>query len=145
VLRSFNLDCNAIALDARTGLFLDAGAIKAVSQKRVDIVHGVIRHSQSTFAAKSVLLQIRLKYTLAGYLKHLVGSHLNCASLEHEVGKYFANVDLIAGAVYESSKKDPDSPVEPTSGAGGLKLNIMQSRNPIKFVNHHRANALRIG
>ncbi|PYT29341.1 MAG: hypothetical protein DMG57_11985 [Acidobacteria bacterium] len=65
VLRTFNLDCNAIALDLGTGLFLDGGAIKAIHQKRIGFVRGVIRHSEETFAAKALILDLRLKYTLA--------------------------------------------------------------------------------
>ena len=89
VLRTFNLDCNAIALDIRTGLFLDGGALEAIQQKQVDFVHGAIRHSEETFAAKALLLDLRLKYTLTNDLKRFVDAHLGCASLAHEAGKIF--------------------------------------------------------
>ena len=34
VLRTFNLDCNAVAMDLRTGLVLDGGPVKAIRQKK---------------------------------------------------------------------------------------------------------------
>jgi hypothetical protein len=95
-LRTFNFDCNAIALDVSTGLFLDAGAIRAISQKRVDFVHDAIRHSQDTFAAKALLIEIRLKYMLSDHLRHFVRSHLNCSSLAHEVGKCFPDFAIVS-------------------------------------------------
>ena len=100
VLRTFNCDCNAIALDIKTGVFLDAGATKAISQKRVDFVQDVIRHSQDTFAAKALLIEIRLKYMLSDHLRHFVRSHLNCSSLAHEVRKCFPDSAIASKREY---------------------------------------------
>ena len=45
------LDCNAVAMDLRTGLVLDGGG-QAIRQRKVDFVYQTIRHSEETFAAK---------------------------------------------------------------------------------------------
>ena len=93
-LRSFNLDCNAIALDLRTGLFLDGGAIAAIRKKQVDFVQGALQHSEKTFAAKAVLLNLRLGYALSDDLKQFVKSHLEGESLTHEATKVFPLLGL---------------------------------------------------
>ena len=89
VLRTFNLDCNAIGLDLRTGLFLDGGAIRAVRQKQIDFVHGAIRHTKETFAAKALLLDLRVKYGLSSELIQFINTHLQVPSLLYEAGKIF--------------------------------------------------------
>ena len=89
LLRTFNLDCNAIALDLRTGLFLDAGAIAAIHHRQVDFVEDVIHHSHETFAAKALLLHLRLNYQLTDRMKYFVSRHLENASLMHEAQKIF--------------------------------------------------------
>jgi len=89
VLRTFNLDCNAIGLDPRTGLFLDGGAIRAVRQKQIDFVHGAIRHTEETFAAKALLLDLRVKYMLSSELIQFINTHLQVPSLLYEAGKIF--------------------------------------------------------
>jgi len=71
-------------LDLGTGLFLDGGAIKAIHQKRIGFVRGVIRHSEETFAAKALILDLRLKYTLSAEMKRFVNAHLGCVTLAHE-------------------------------------------------------------
>jgi hypothetical protein len=87
VLRTFNLDCNAVALDVRTGLVLDGGAIKAIQQRRVAFVHRAIRHSEETFAAKALLLNLRLKYAVSRELNQFVAAHLHLPSLAYEARK----------------------------------------------------------
>lgn len=89
MLRSFNLNCNAIALDVRTGLFLDAGAIEAIRHKRLSFLEDAIRHSADTFAAKAVLLQLRLNYQLASEMRHFVAANLQTGSLLYETAKVF--------------------------------------------------------
>jgi len=91
VLRTFNLDCNAIAMDLRTGLVLDGGAIKAVLQRQVAFVYRAIRHSEDTFAAKALLLNIRLKYAMSADLNRFVAAHLKLPSLAYEARKVFSN------------------------------------------------------
>jgi hypothetical protein len=86
-LRTFNLDCNAVALDVRTGLVLDGGAIKAIQQRRVAFVHRAIRHSEETFAAKALLLNLRLKYAVSRELNQFVAAHLHLPSLAYEARK----------------------------------------------------------
>ena len=89
MLRTFNLDCNAIALDLRIGLFLDGGAIRAVQQKQIDFVHRAVRHTEETFAAKALLLDLRVKYVLSGELIQFINTHLQVPSLSYEAGKIF--------------------------------------------------------
>jgi hypothetical protein len=91
VLRTFNLDCNATAMDLRTGLVLDGGAIEAVRRRQVDFVHRAIRHSEDTFAAKALLLNLRLKYAISGELDRFVTAHLHLPTLAYEAQKIFPN------------------------------------------------------
>ena len=89
MLRSFNLNCNAIALDIRTGLFLDGGAIEASRHKRLGFAEDAIRHSVDTFAAKAILLQLRLDYQLTDEMRHFVAANLQPGSLLYETAKVF--------------------------------------------------------
>jgi len=92
MLRSFNLNCNAIALDVRTGLFLDAGAIDAIRHKRLGFAEDVICHSADTFAAKALLLHLRLNYQLTDEMRVFVAANLQPGSLLHETSKVFPGV-----------------------------------------------------
>ncbi|HZD93758.1 MAG TPA: hypothetical protein VE133_05855, partial [Candidatus Sulfotelmatobacter sp.] len=95
VLRSFNLNCNAIALDVRTGLFLDAGAIEAIHHKRLGFTEDAIRHSTDTFAAKALLLHLRLKYQLTGETQQFITAHLQPQSLLYETTKVFPGAAVL--------------------------------------------------
>jgi hypothetical protein len=88
-LRSFNLNCNAIALDVRTGLFLDAGAIEAIRYKRLGFADNAIRHSIDTFAAKALLLRLRLKYQLTDEMQRFIATNLYLPTLLYEAAKVF--------------------------------------------------------
>jgi hypothetical protein len=96
VLRSFNLDCNAIALDIRTGLFLDAGAIEAIRHKRLGFAEDAIHHSIDTFAAKALLLHLRLKYQLRDEMQHFVARNLQLNSLQYETAKVFPGAAVLS-------------------------------------------------
>lgn len=103
MLRSFNLNCNAIALDMRTGLFLDAGAIEAIRYKRLGFAEDAIRHSIDTFAAKALLLDLRLKYQLTDEMQHFVATNLQSGSLRYETAKVFPNAAMLSSpALIES-------------------------------------------
>jgi hypothetical protein len=92
VLRSFNLNCNAIALDIRTGLFLDAGAIDAIRHQRLGFAEDAIRHSTDTFAAKALLLHLRLGYYLTEDMQRFIAANLHSHSLLYETAKVFPDV-----------------------------------------------------
>lgn len=89
VLRTFNLDCNAIALDVRTGLFLDGGAVEAIRRKQLGFVKRAIQHSETTFSAKALLLELRLKYAASDEVKRFIKAHFDQATLLHETEKVF--------------------------------------------------------
>jgi len=95
MLRSFNLNCNAIALDVRTGLFLDAGAIDAIRHKRLGFADDVIHHSADTFAAKALLLHLRLNYQLTDEMRAFVAANLQPGSLLHETSKVFPGAPVL--------------------------------------------------
>jgi hypothetical protein len=95
MLRSFNLNCNAIALDIRTGLFLDAGAIEAIRHKRLGFAEDAIRHSIDTFAAKALLLHLRLNYQFTDEMQHFVASNLQPGSLLYETSKVFPDATIL--------------------------------------------------
>ena len=96
MLRSFNLNCNAIALDVRTGLFLDAGAIAAIRHKRLGFADDVIHHSADTFAAKALLLHLRLNYQLTDEMRAFVAANLQPGSLLHETSKVFPGAPVLS-------------------------------------------------
>jgi hypothetical protein len=98
VVRTFNLDCNAVAMDLTTGLVLDGGAIEAVRHGQVDFVYGAIRHSEDTFAAKAFLLDLRLKYGMSGELNRFVMTHLHLPTLAYEARKVFPNFVALPGS-----------------------------------------------
>ena len=95
VLRSFNLDCNAVALDLRKGWLIDAGAIQAIRRKQVDFVPNVIRHSADTFAAKALLMQLRFNYSISSGLQHLILRNLSFKTLQHESYKVFPEISIL--------------------------------------------------
>ena len=103
VLRSFNLDCNAIALDVRTGLFLDAGAIQAIRHRRLGFAEDAIRHSIDTFAAKALLLHLRLKYQFTDEMQHFVSTSLQPGSMLYETAKVFPDAAILYSAASSKS------------------------------------------
>jgi hypothetical protein len=102
VLRTFNLDCNAIAMDLSTGLLLDAGAIEAVRRHRVSFAEAAIHHSRQTFAAKALLLDLRLNFRLAPDMKRFVMRHLETTSLLYEAKKVFPSLAVLPPAEEET-------------------------------------------
>lgn len=106
VLRSFNLDCNAIAFDIRAGLIVDAGAIDAIRRKQVGFVPNVIRHSRDTFAAKALLTQLRFGYSISTALGLLIETHLERGSLLYESRKIFPGLALLhsASSAYSAAR-----------------------------------------
>jgi hypothetical protein len=103
VLRSFNLNCNAIALDVRTGLFLDAGAIEAIRHKRLGFAENAIRHSVDTFAAKALLLHLRLKYQFTDEMQHFVARNMQSDSLLYETAKVCPGVAVLSSSASTES------------------------------------------
>jgi hypothetical protein len=95
VLRSFNLDCNAVALNVRTGVLSDSGAIEAIRRKRVDFVSYVLKHSLGTFAAKALLTEVRFGYALSAALASLIETRLDSNTLMYESRKVFPQLPLI--------------------------------------------------
>ncbi|HEY6252373.1 MAG TPA: hypothetical protein VI685_20655 [Candidatus Angelobacter sp.] len=95
VLRTFNLDCNAIAMDLSTGLFLDAGAIEAIRRRRVNFAESALHHSHGTFAAKALLLDLRLGYRLSPEMRSFVRRWLESDSLLHEARKVFPHLHIL--------------------------------------------------
>lgn len=108
VLRSFNLDCNATALDIRTGLVFDLGAIGSIRRKQVGLVDGVIRHSSRTFAAKALLSQTRFGYSASRGVEFLIKRHLEGESLLHESHKTFPGLAVVGAAVFASGRQCPN-------------------------------------
>ncbi|MGA8153281.1 MAG: hypothetical protein WB952_20185 [Terriglobales bacterium] len=94
VLRSFVLDCNAIAFDIDTGEFLHLGGLKSIRQKRVDIARDAIFHSRATFAAKAVMLELKHALSLSPGLRIFVKHHLERNTLLHEARKSFSSEEL---------------------------------------------------
>src|SRR5207245_8694873 len=89
VLRSFNLNCNAIALDMKTGVILDAGAVESVRKKRIDFAEHAIRHSSATFSAKALLMHLRFPYSLSQPMQKFIQRYLEDEILLYESRKPF--------------------------------------------------------
>ena len=96
VLRSFNLDCNAIALDVKTGMFVDAGAIQSIRRMRVGFVAGAIGHSHTTFAAKALLVQLRFGYDVSDGVGRFIKRHLEKDILSYESVKTFPRLPVLS-------------------------------------------------
>ena len=96
VLRSFNLDCNAIALDLKTGMFIDAGAIESIRRMRVGFVESAISHSHATFAAKALLAQLRFRYSLSHPMQRFIRRHLEKDTLVYESLKAFPTLTALS-------------------------------------------------
>jgi hypothetical protein len=105
VLRTFNLSCNAIALNIRTGVLTDAGAIDSVRDKHVAFVRNAIVHSEPTFAAKALLSQLRFSCTIDSELQSFVSKHLNRSALLHESLKAFPGLPVLTSNDAKQSKK----------------------------------------
>ena len=89
VLRSFNLGCNAIALNVRTGIFTDAGAIDSIRKKRLTFADYAIRHSHATFAAKALMLHLNMQYKVPLEVGEFIQTYLQPAELLYESKKIF--------------------------------------------------------
>jgi hypothetical protein len=98
VLRTFNLNCNAIALDIRTARLIDGGATDSVRKRRLMFVPSAIVHSRATFAAKALLSEVRLGYTVDPRLRSFVARHLSHYVLLHESLKLFPDLPLLNSA-----------------------------------------------
>jgi hypothetical protein len=96
VLRSFNLDCNAIALDVKTGVFTDAGAIESIRRRQAGFVESAIRHSHTTFAAKALLIQLRFGYSVSVPMERFIKRHLEKDTLVYESLKIFPAISVVA-------------------------------------------------
>jgi hypothetical protein len=96
VLRSFNLNCNAVALDLKSGVFTDAGAIESIRKRRVGFVEKRISHSCDTFAAKALLLQLRFGYDVSVEMNHFIKKNLEKQTLLYESLKVFAQLPEVS-------------------------------------------------
>jgi hypothetical protein len=95
VLRTFNLSCNGVALNLKTGIFTDAGAISSIRHRRLSFVQNPIHHSVDTFAAKAILTQLRFGFDLSVDLKLLISKHLVGGTLVYESKKVFPEFSLL--------------------------------------------------
>jgi hypothetical protein len=87
VLRSFVLNCNAIAIDLVSGKTYDLGAIDSFKTRQIRLVRNAILHDHSTFAAKAVLCALRLNFEIEQKARRFVESHLAIPALVHEADK----------------------------------------------------------
>lgn len=87
VLRSFVLNCNAVAFDPLREQCFDLESINSVQQGQIDIVDKALIHSHSTFAAKAATLRCRLGFRLSDSAKKLIQAFCTRTSLAHETDK----------------------------------------------------------
>jgi hypothetical protein len=107
MLRTFNLSCNAIALDIRTGTLIDAGAIDSIRKGHLNFVQNAIVHSRATFAAKALLSQVRFSYTVEPGLHNFIAKYLDHGTLLHESLKTFPNIVILADKDLPKSQSQP--------------------------------------
>lgn len=103
LLRTFNLACNALALDLRTGILTDAGAIDSIRRKQLTFVRNRIVHSQHTFAAKALLSGIRFSYSVETELQNFIATYLDHRALLHESLKTFPDLSVLFPSVNRCS------------------------------------------
>jgi hypothetical protein len=106
VLRTFNLSCNAIALNIRNGELLEGGAIRAIRQNQLSFVRDRIVHSRATFAAKAVVLQLRFGWTMDAEVERFVSRHLTDRALLHEARKVFPGLAILEAPLHDRSQDD---------------------------------------
>lgn len=87
MLRSFVLNVNAVAFELRTGLVRDLGSEQALSSGVIDLVPGALLHTESTFAAKALILATRFNLRLTPALAEFVLQHHSIPALRHEAAK----------------------------------------------------------
>jgi hypothetical protein len=102
MLRTFNLNCNAIALNLGTGVLTDAAG--SVRQKHVGFVPNAIVHSEPTFAAKALVSHLRFSWPICSDVQSFVSKHLDHAALLHEALKVFPGLSLLSGGPAESQQ-----------------------------------------
>jgi hypothetical protein len=105
VLRTFNLNCNAIAMDIHKGELLDAGVVEAVRRQELSFLRNRIVHSRGTFAAKAVLLQLRFGWSMSAELERFVGKHLTHRALLHEALKVFPGVSVLNRSLHQDQSE----------------------------------------
>jgi hypothetical protein len=87
VLRSFVLDCNAIAYDPFSRTCIDSGAYHAIKNSRIGFVRNAILHDEGFFASKALLLSFRLGFRPSAAVKKFVALHCTQESVQHEIQK----------------------------------------------------------
>lgn len=102
VLRSFVLDCNAIAYDILQDCFLDLSARASILRAELSLIRGAILHDEPIFAAKALVCRFTLPMNLSPILTRFVGAHLTRSSLKHELSKYATTSHMINTGVLES-------------------------------------------
>jgi hypothetical protein len=85
VLRSFVLDCNAIAYDVLLDRFIDLNARTSIVRSEISLLRNAIVHDEAVFAAKALLSHHTLRMQLTPTLTGFVSTHLNSSCLIHEL------------------------------------------------------------
>lgn len=93
VLRSFVLDCNAIAYNIAEDHFLDLDALSSFRRGEISLLDDAILHDEPVFAAKALICHLSLEMNLSPTLIGFIKTHLNPSSLAHELSKYREAVD----------------------------------------------------
>lgn len=89
VLRSFVLNCNAIACDLDKGHIYDCGAISSMRAGEVGLLDNAIMHDRRIFAAKAFILKFRRPFTLDAQSERFVKTYLDTRNLLHELAKAY--------------------------------------------------------
>lgn len=87
VLRSFILDVNAIGFDLKNKIMIDNGSLNALKKRQIDLVATPLFHNHSIFAARAILLALRLSFTLSLNLQGFIQEFFDRKAFAYELEK----------------------------------------------------------
>lgn len=87
VLRSFVVDCNAVAFDVDTGFFYDHGGLRAIEDRTMGFAQSAILNSHDVIAAKALVLSFRNGLALGPEFADYIVRNISDARLRREAYK----------------------------------------------------------
>jgi hypothetical protein len=97
LLRSFVLQCNAIAFDLDKGFFHDHGALRSIARSEISVLEDAIMHDWEVFAAKALTLTFRRPLKLDTQMERFVFTYLKHKAVVHEIRKAYLTTEILFG------------------------------------------------
>lgn len=87
VLRSFILDVNSVGFDFKQRRILDSGCLLALRRRQIGLVTDTLFHNEENFAARAILLALRLSFSISGILQQFIRNFFDSNAFAYEVCK----------------------------------------------------------